>query len=148
VPKNNLMDKIKEGVSVQEVEDFARKHTAEVFTVLAILIGTVSSTYDFFTSAGLSILFLAIGIGLGIFFPSPIDRGLKQYYGFSVKQEKLTQLILGIVSIVVAIFVPFVIFGVVGLLAGTSYHYYTRNAQMTDHKTGKQSRRNTGDEHD
>ena len=45
----------------------------------------------------------------------------------------MTQLILGIVKIVVALFIPFFIFGGVGLFsAGTSYHYYTRHAQVMD----------------
>ncbi|HSX11283.1 MAG TPA: hypothetical protein VLF94_06195 [Chlamydiales bacterium] len=145
----NLMDKIKEGVSVQEVEDFARKYTTEVFTVLAIVIGSISSMYDFFTGPKLTIAFVAIGVILGIFFPAPVEKGLKQFYSFSYKQEKMTQMILGIVKIVVSLFIPFVLFGGVGLLAGTSYHFYTRHAQlMGDNKPSKPRRGSNDDEHD
>ena len=144
-----LMDKFKEGVSVQEMEDFARKYTMEVFTVLAIVIGSISSMYDFFTGPKLTIAFVAIGIILGIFFPAPVEKGLKQFYSFSYKQEKMTQMILGIVKIVVAIFIPFILFGGVGLLAGTSYHFYTRHAQlMGETKSGRSHRSASGDEHD
>lgn len=144
-----LMDKIKEGVSVQEMEDFARKYTVEVFTVLAIVIGAISSMYDFFTGPKLTIAFVAIGVILGVFFPAPVEKGLKQFYSFSYKQEKMTQLILGCVKIVVGLFIPFVLFGALGLLAGTSYHYYTRHAQvMSDNKPHKQPRNSSGDEHD
>jgi hypothetical protein len=59
-----------------------------------------------------------LGIILGIFFPVPVERGLKQIYGFVFKQEKSTQLILAGVKIVIAIFIPFVLFGLAGLLAG------------------------------
>lgn len=145
----NLMDKIKEGVSVQEVEDFARKYTTEVFTVLAIIIGSFSSMYDFFTGPKLTIAFLAIGMILGIFFPAPVEKGLKQFYSFSYKQEKMTQVVLGFVKIVLSLFIPFVLFGAFGLLAGTSYHYYTRQAQiMSESRPSKSHHSHSGEEHD
>lgn len=144
-----LMDKIKEGVSVQEVEDFARKYTTEVFSVLAIVIGGISSMYDFFTGPKLTIAFLAIGVILGIFFPAPVEKGLKQFYSFSFKQEKTTQMILGLVKVVVGLFIPFVLFGFMGLLAGTSYHYYTRHAQiMSENRPHKPHKGISGEEHD
>ncbi len=144
-----IMDKFKEGVSVQEVEDFARKYTMEVFSVLAIVIGCISSMYDFFTGPKMTLVFLVIGVILGIFFPAPVEKGLKQFFSFSYKQEKMTQLILGIVKIVVALFIPFILFGVIGLLAGTSYHYYTRHAQiLTENRPPKHHHHSSGDEHD
>lgn len=144
-----FMDKVKEGVSVQEVEDFARKYTTEVFTVLAIIIGSISSMYDFFTGPKMTIAFIAIGMILGIFFPAPVEKGLKQFYSFCYKQEKMTQMILGLVNIVIGLFIPFVIFGFLGLLAGTSYHYYTRHAQiMSENKPPKSRRGASGEEHD
>jgi hypothetical protein len=144
-----LMDKIKEGVSVQEVEDFARKYTTEVFSVLAIAIGAISSMYDFFTGPKMTIFFIAVGVILGVFFPAPVERGLKQFYSFSFKQEKTTQMVLGIVKVIVGLFIPFFLFGFMGLLAGTSYHYYTRHAQiMSENKPRKPSRSSSGDEHD
>lgn len=144
-----LMDKIKEGVSVQEVEDFARKYTMEVFSVLAIVIGSISSMYDFFTGPKMTIIFIAIGVILGVFFPVPVEKGLKQFYSFSYKQEKTTQMILGLVKVVVGLFIPFVLFGFMGLLAGTSYHYYTRHAQiMGENRPSKPHHGVSGEEHD
>lgn len=144
-----LMDKIKEGVSVQEVEDFARKYTTEVFSVLAIVIASISSMYDFFTGPKFTIIFIAIGVILGVFVPAPVEKGLKQFYSFSFKQEKMTQMILGFVKIVVGLFIPFILFGFIGLLAGTSYHYYTRQAQiMAENRAPKPHRTAPGEEHD
>ena len=144
-----LMDKIKEGVSVQEVEDFARKYTTEVFSVLAIVIGSISSMYNFFTGPKLTIAFMAIGVILGIFFPAPVEKGLKQFYSFSFKQEKTTQMILGLVKVIVSLFIPFVLFGFMGLLSGTSYHYYTRHAQvMRQSRPSKGHKGASGEEHD
>lgn len=143
------MDKIKDGVSVEEVENFARKYTMEVFSCLAILVASVSSMYDFFTGPKLTILFAGLGIILGIFIPVPVERGLKQYYGFCHKQEKMTQMIMGFVKIVVGLFIPFVLFGMIGLLAGTSYHYYMRHAQVVkENKPSKGKKSAHLDEHD
>lgn len=144
-----FMDKVKDGVSFQEVEDLAHKYTTEVFTVLAIIIGSISSMFDFFTGPKMTIGFLAIGVVLGIFFSVPVEKTLKQYYSFSYKQEKMTQMILGLVSIVVSLFIPFLFFGLLGLLAGTSYHYYSRHAQIMSENKPPQTRRGvSGEEHD
>ncbi len=144
-----FMDKFKEGVSVQEVEDFARKYTTESFLVLAIVIASISSMYDFFIGPKLAILFLAIGLILGVFFPVPVEKKLKQYYNFYYRQEKINQYVLSGVQIVVSLFLPFIIFGCIGLLGGTSYHYYTRHAQVMDENRPNKHNRggNSGDEH-
>jgi uncharacterized membrane protein len=143
-----FMDKMKEGVSVQEMEDFARRYTIEVFSVLAIIIGAVSSMYDFFTGPKMTIVFAAVGFILAIFSPVPVERALKQFYSFTYKQEKMTQLILGCVKIVIGLFIPFVLFGIVGLLAGTSYHYYTRQAQVVSENKHHHHHHSSGEEHD
>jgi len=147
--KNKLTEKLKEGVSVDEIEHFARKYTMEVFTVAALLVGAITSSWDFFTGPKLTILLFTLGSVLGVFFPAPVERGLKQLYSFTYKQEKTTQMIFGAVQIVVAIFIPFVLFGVFGLLAGTSYHYYTRHARSNiDTTTPRKPPGASGDEHD
>lgn len=127
-----ISDKIKEGISTQQIENFAKKHTQEVFSTLAIFIGAISSIFDFFTSASWSILFMAIGAIFAIAFPVAIEKKLKKIYNFSLKQEKTTEMVLGGVKIVIAIFLPFLYFGFLGLLAGTSYHYYIRHAQIIE----------------
>lgn len=146
--KNKFSEKLKEGVSVQEIEDFARKYSTEVFSVLALIIGAISSVFNFFTGPGWTIIFTALGAILGIFFPAPVEKGLKQLYDFTYKQEKMTQFILGGVKIVIAIFIPFILFGVFGLLAGTSYHYYTRHAQATTEMKHPHHRSKSEEEHD
>ena len=147
--KNKFTKKLKEGVSVQELEEFARKHTTEVFTVLALVIATISSIFNFFTGPGWTIFFASLGSIIAIFFPLPVERGLKQYYSFSFKQEKTTEMILGGVKIVIAIFVPFILFFFLGCLAGTAFHYYIRHAQiMKDNKPTSTRHVETGEEHD
>jgi hypothetical protein len=147
--KNKFSEKLKEGVSVKEIEEFARHHTFEVFSVLAIIIATITSSWDYFTGPRLSLFFAALGTIATILFPVPIERGLKQLYIFSLKQEKSTQLILGAVKLVAAIFIPFILFGIVGLLAGSSFHYYIRHAQITNENQPSKSKRSSeGGEHD
>lgn len=146
--KNKLTEKLKEGVSVKEIEDFTRKHTTEVFSILAIIIATISSSWDFFTGPKLTIFFTAIGTIFAVLFPVQMERGLKQFYNFIFKQEKTTQLIVGSVKIVVAIFIPFLLFGFLGLLAGSSYHYYMRQAQILSQNQPKKGRSAEPGEHD
>lgn len=147
--KNKFTEKLKQGVSVEQIETFARKYILEVFSALALLIGTISSAFNFFTGPGLTIVFTALGAFLGIFFPVPVEKGLKQLYGFAYKQEKTTQMVLGAVKLVVAIFIPFLLFGIIGLLAGTSHHYYIRQAQIAEgNKPHKNRGGASGEEHD
>ena len=147
--KGNIVDKIKEGVSVHDLEGFARRHTTEVFTILALIVGAISSSFDFFTGPKLTIFFLAIGTLVAILFPIPVEKGLKQLYSFTFKQEKTTEIIFGSVKVVIAVFIPFIYFGLIGLLAGSSYHYYVRHAQiMTEHRPKVSHKSHPGDEHD
>jgi hypothetical protein len=147
--KNKFTDKIKEGVSVHEIEHFARKHTMEVLAVAALVIGAISSAWDFFTGPKLTIFLFTLGAVLGIFFPNPVEKGMRQLYNFACKQEKTTQIIFGAVKIVVAIFIPFVLFGIFGLLSGTAYHYFTRHSQGSSGGTShREKRENTDEEHD
>lgn len=133
--KQKLTDKMKDGVSAQQLEDFAKKHTQEVFSTLAIFVGAVSSIFNFFTGAELAIFFASVCAIIGILFPVIVETKLKQIYGFAIKQEKTTEMILGGVKIVIAIFLPFIYFGFLGLLGGTSYHYYIRHARIVEENT-------------
>ena len=147
--KNKIMDKLKEGISVHEVESFARKHTSEVFTLVALVVGSVSSIFDFFTGPSMTILFLAAGFAAGMLFTEQMDRGLKQLFHFTEKQEKTTRMIIGGVKIVVGIFIPFVLFGVYGLLGGSSYNYFSRHAgSVGSDKSFKSQKGSSSDEHD
>jgi Kef-type K+ transport system membrane component KefB len=129
--KNKFTEKLKEGVSAKEIEDFVRNHTTEVFSILAVVIAAASSCWSFFLGGPkLAVFFAAVTCIAAILFPVAIERLLKQLYDFTLKQEKSTQLILGAVKLVIALFIPFAIFAIVGLLAGTSYHYYVRHAQI------------------
>lgn len=133
-------DKLKEGISVEEIESFTRKHTTEVFTLLAIAIGAISSSFHFFTGPGLTIFASAIGMIAAVLFPSQADRLLKHYYSFCQKQEKSTQMVLGAVKIVLGLFIPFVLYAGLGLLAGSAYHWYARRNQGSSESSARSSK--------
>ena len=148
--RNKFTEKLKEGVSAKEIEDFVRNHTTEVFSILAIVIAAASSCWSFFLGGPkLAAFFAAVGCIVAVLFPVAIEKLLKQLYDFALKQEKSTQLILGAVKLVIALFIPFGIFAVLGLLAGTSYHYYVRHAQIVvENRPFKSKKGNSEEEHD
>ena len=141
---------MKEGVSAKEIEDFVHGHTTEVFSIVAIILATASSCWSFFLGGPkLAVFFTAVCCIVAILFPVVMERLLKQLYDFALKQEKSTQLILGGLKLVIAIFVPFVLFAVLGFLAGTSYHYYIRHAQIAvENRPNKSKRGGSDEEHD
>ena len=119
------MKKVKQNFS--GVEQFARRHTFETLTVVAILVATVSAWSRFFVGTmGWSVLFMAIGAILGVFFPSQVEKGMKKVYSFSVGDKKAKEYFIEGAKIAVALFLPFLYFGFLGLMAGTAYHYYSR----------------------
>ena len=114
--------KIKEGVSVEEIENFTRKYMWEVFSALAVIVASISSTFNFFSGAGWSIMLAGLGTLISIIIPTHMDKLFDKFYLFINKQQKPSQIILGIVEIVIALFLPFVIFAFLGLLAGIAWH--------------------------
>ncbi len=66
----------------------------------------------------MDIFFAMGGAVLGIIFPTKTDSLVKMVFKFIFKQDKTIQIILGAVSLILAIFLPFVIFLIVGLVGG------------------------------
>ena len=123
--KSSISEKIKDGVSVHELETFARKYTVETFVILSIIIAAISSTASFFMSAGWSLVFAGLGAIVSLALPEKVRKIEKLYFKFVTKQEKSSQIAIGIVQIAVALFIPFVVFAQVGLLSGISFHHYS-----------------------
>jgi hypothetical protein len=121
-----LGEKIKEGVSVQELESLARKYTTEVFLILSIFVASISSIFNFFTAAGWSIAFAGLGAIVSLAIPEAIMNFHKKLLKFFFKQEKVIQITIGVVRIVVGLFVPFIIFAEMGLLAGSAFHFFSK----------------------
>ncbi len=110
-------NKPKEGVSVKEIEEFAKKHRFEVFLCLMFLFACIFSLIGYFRG-GWSIFFAMGGAILGVIFPVKTESMLKTVFQFVFKQDTVLQIVLGVVGLILAIFIPFVIFLLTGLVGG------------------------------
>jgi uncharacterized membrane protein len=106
----------KEGVSVKEIEEFTKKHRFEVFFCLAFILACFFSFVMWGT--GWSIFAATIGAVIGVLLSEKIARISKSALQFVFKQEQTTQLILGVVFLILAIFIPPLCFLVLGLHGG------------------------------
>ncbi len=134
-------DKNKDGVSMREIEGLARKYAYEGFSALAIIIAGISAIFDFFSGAKVSLFFAAAAVVVTLFFYRKVKGMLQRFYDFLTKQERSTLIVIGIVRLVLALFLPFVIFAGMGFLAGVSYTDVTKNAaeKLGDKKEGSSS---------
>ncbi len=114
--------KPKEGVSVREIESFAKKHRFEVFFCLLFILAC------FFTfvmwGPGWSIVFAAIGAILGVLFGGKVTHLSKMAFHFVFRQEGTTQLVLAIIALILAIFIPPLYFLLLGLHGGKDMHHW------------------------
>ena len=109
-------NKPKEGVSVKEIEAFVKNHRLEVFFCLAFILAC------FFTfvlwGPGWSIVAAAAGAIIGILLSGKVANLSKTIFSFVFKQEMTIQLVLGIVGLILAIFIPPLYFLLLGLHGG------------------------------
>ncbi len=114
-------EKLKEGVSVKEIEEFTKKHRFEVFFCLAFILAC------FFTfvmwGPGWSIVAVTIGAVIGILLEGKVAQFSVSVFKFIFKQEQITQMVLGIVFLVLAIFIPPLYFLLLGLHGGKDMHH-------------------------
>lgn len=113
-------NKLKEGVSVKEIESFAKKHRFEVFFCLIFVLACFFS----FVMWGpwWTIIAATAGGVLGVLMPEKIGGMCQKIFQFVFKQEQTTQLVLGIVGLILAIFIPPLIFLTMGLHGGKDLH--------------------------
>ncbi len=111
----------KQGLSVREIEGFAKKYSFEVIFVIVFIFACFFS-FVFF-GPGWGVTAASIGGIIGVFLPKKIEGLAKKSFAFLYKQEKITQLILAIVLIILSIFLPPLIFLVIGLHSGIMLHH-------------------------
>ena len=110
-------NKLKDGVSVKEIENFAKQHRFEVFYCVAFVLACFF-TFVFF--AAWSLVFAALGGIIGVAMASGIDKFIKSMVRFVLKQERTTQIILAVVGWILSIFLPPLTFLLIGLAGGKS----------------------------
>ena len=109
-------EKKKEGVSVKEIEEYAKKHRYEVVFVLAFVLACFFSFVFFGTGWG--VILAAVGGIIGVLLPNKTTLFSDKIFGFIRKQEHVTQIILGVVLLIISVFLPFITFLLLGLYGG------------------------------
>ncbi len=114
--------KSKEGVSVKEIEQFTKKHRFEVFFCLVFILAGVFSFVMW--GPGWSVMAAAIGAVVGILLSGKVAHFSKMIFQFIFKHEQTTQLVLGIIFLILAIFIPPFFFLILGLHGGKDLHHW------------------------
>lgn len=110
-----------------DVESFARKHLPELFMAFSIALASLSAWADFFMgTAGWSVLLLTVGSIVGIFFPAQVEQVLRKIHSGSLSAFTSKEMMIEGIRFAVAIFLPFIYFGFLGLMIGTCYHHYVK----------------------
>ncbi len=110
--------KIREGVSIQELENFGKKYHFEILFVLYFLLATLLNFLWKGFGTTWSIFLTGIGGILGSWFSKKIEKAAQSAFQFINKQEKITRLILAIAGALISFFLPPVIFFLTGLMGG------------------------------
>jgi hypothetical protein len=114
-------NKLKEGMSVKEIESFAKKHRFEVFFCLAFILACFFSFVMF--GPGWAIAAATAGALIGILLSGKVMHMSKMLFNFIFKQEQMTQLVLGIILLILAIFIPPLFFFLLGLHGGKDMNH-------------------------
>lgn len=119
----------KEGISVKEIELFARKHSLEGFFCLLFLLAAIFGSIGHF-HAMWSVLFGAAGVIVSILLPSKSESLLKRMFNFAFKQDKVVQIVLGVVSLIFAIFLAPLVFFITGCFGGGALYQAALNSSL------------------
>lgn len=121
-------NKPKEGVSVKEIEEFAKRYRFEVFFCLMFILACIFGLTGNFFGKGWNIFFAMGGGILGVIFPNKVDVLFKAIFRFVFGQDKVVQIVLGVAGLLIATFLPFLIFLIVGAIAGKTMHQMAMEA--------------------
>src|SRR5690242_16277132 len=102
----------KEGLSVKELESFTKKHRLEVFFTLFFLLAGI---FGWIWSPSWCVVLGAIGAIAGALIPGKIQGVARNLWQFIFRQDRTTQIIMAAIALVLAIFLPFLVFLMIGL---------------------------------
>ncbi len=105
----------KDGVSVKEIENYAKNNRFKLFLCLSFLLACFFS-FVFFSAW--SIILAAVGSIIGVLMSSKVEAFAKKANAFCEKQETTTQLILGCVALIISVFLPPLTFLTLGAAGG------------------------------
>ena len=113
-------NKLKEGLSVKEIENFTKKHRFEVFFCIAFVFACFFSFFIF--SPGWGIFCATVGAIIGLTMTDKVGNFARIVFRFVNKQETTIQIIMGVAGLLVAIFLSPLVFFFLGIHGGKSIH--------------------------
>ncbi len=117
---------VKKGLSIKEMEGFAKKHHLEVFFSIFFFLAGIFGL--FLWHPAWSVILGAIGAIVGALLSTKIYHMSRGIWHFVFRQERNTRIVLAAIALVVAIFIPPLVFLFVGLHAGKSMHNTAKEA--------------------
>ncbi len=111
----------KPGVSVHEIESFTKKNRMEIFHTIIFILSAIFTFWIF--NVAWSIFAAAIGGIVGVWFSRKVEGLSQKVVRFIFKQETITQVVLGVVGWILAIFIPPLIFFYLGIMGGKSCYF-------------------------
>lgn len=111
-------EKKKEGVSVKEIESYAKRHRFEIFFCILFVLASLFTLV--FWGPTLSIFLAGIGAIISVFLPGKVEHLATSMAMKVLHKEATTQLIIGIIALIAAIFLAPLIFLWLGLHGGHS----------------------------
>lgn len=121
-------NKLKDGMSIREIEEFAKKNRFDVFLCVLFFIACV---FAFVWGTGWSVIAAFLGTGLGILCSNKIEVFSKKGVLFLLKQESTTQIVLAVVLLVLAVALPLIYFFILGAQGGRSLHKLTSETTLS-----------------
>lgn len=109
-------EKKKDGVSVKEIEGYAKKHRFELFFCILFVLACLFTLV--FWGPAISIFLAGIGGILSVLMPTKVNELAHKVAHTILHKDGTTQLIIAIAVLIVAIFLAPVVFFFVGLHAG------------------------------
>ena len=114
----------KEGVSVKELQNFVMRNKFEVFYCLLFVFASLFTLV--FWGPIISVFLAGIGGIIGVLLPARVELFSRKTIGHVLKQERTTQLIFGIVGLILAIFLAPLVFLFLGLHGGKSMGHHSK----------------------
>lgn len=111
----------KEGFTVKELQQKGKRYAVEIALVI---IFALSAIFSLVWGAGMMvwsiILTMALGI-VGALLPNYMDRFIKASMRFLFGKQPVVGVVIAVVFIILAIFVPVIPFAILGLVGGKSF---------------------------
>jgi len=120
----------KEGLSIKELEGYAKRHRMEVFFCLLFFLAGLFGLLLW--SPSWCVILAALGAITGALIPGKMQLFARSLWQFVFRQDRTTQIIMAAIALVLAVFIAPLIFLFIGLHAGRSMITAASNAGPID----------------